>query len=209
MTTKPTFAQSIAKLETYTETELRKYFATKTSGPGKGVRGWAFEELLNVSKTSDLNDLSDGELKTVELGGHLNITSLAHTLDDAILFKPFEKTKLYKKMQKVIFCFFDKKTKEFKGIRVFDIRNHKSLKKALKEDYKALCEYIRCCYVKGRELSGRFKGPNGFLFLPTSGYGQVRYMGRTLSSKYYRAWSFRNQFLQRVYAEVYNPLSNA
>ena len=107
--TKPTFAQSITKLETYTEGELKKYFATHSTGSGKGVRGWALEELLGVEKTSDLNDLADGELKTVELGGHLNITSLAHTLDEAILFKPFEQTKLYKKMQKVIFCFFNKK----------------------------------------------------------------------------------------------------
>ena len=205
---KPTFSKAVAKIETYTESELKEYFATHTTGKGKGVRGWAFEELLGVEKTSDLNDLADGELKTCRLTGQLNITSLGHTLNEAILFVPFEKTKLYKKIQKVIFCFFDKDN-EFLGVRVFDIRNHRSLKKALKEDYDALCDYLRCSVVKGRQISGRFKGPNGFLHLPTTGYGKVRYMGSTLSDKYLRAWSFRAQFLKRVFAEVHNPLANA
>jgi len=207
--TKPTFAQAIAKIEKYTKAELKEYFATRSDAKGKGARGWAFEELCGVDKTSDLNDLEDGELKTVILGGHLNITQLNHTLHEVLTYKTFEKTMLYKKMQKTIICYFDKDTGDFVDIRVLDLRNHKSLKKALKEDYNALCEYIRCSLVKGRELSGKFKSPNGLLNLPTSGYGKIKIMGRTLSSKYYRSWSFRAKFLNRVLEEVHNPLSVA
>ena len=204
--TKPTFSNVIAKIEGFTKGELREYFASRTAGRGKGVRGWAFEELCGVDKTSDLNDLEDGELKTVAIGGHLNVTQLQHTLHDILIYKPFERTKLYKKLQKTIICYFDKSTGDFEEIRALDLRNHKELTEQLKEDYYALAEYIRCSVVKGRELSGKFKSPNGLLNLPTSGYGTIKIMGRTISSKYYRSWGVRSTFLNRVLKEGYDPL---
>ena len=200
--TKPTFAQTVRTLKKYTNPQLKKYFATAIkNGKGKGVRGWALEELVGVKKTSDLNDLVDGELKTVTKGGHLNLTSLAHTLPEVFDSTPFEQTKFYQKIRKSIYCFFDKETRSFDSIRAIDLAKLPTLKAEIKEDYLAICAYIKDCYETGKKLSGRFRTPNNLLFLGTSGYGDITFEGRTLSPKYYRAWGLKRNLLDRVIEE--------
>ena len=200
--TKPTFAQAIRTLEKYTKPQLNEYFATAIkNGKGKGIRGWALEELVGVKKTSDLKDLLDGELKTAETGGHLNLTSLAHTLPEVFDTTPFEQTKFYQKIRKSIYCFFDKKTGSFDSIRAIDLAKLPTLKADIKEDYLAICAYIKDCHETGKELSGRFRTPNNLLFLGTSGYGDITFEGRTLSPKYYRAWGLKRNLLDRVIEE--------
>ena len=199
--TKPTFAQAIKTLEQYTEPQRQTYFATKVKGKGKGVRGWALEELLGVKKTSDINDLLNGELKTARRGGHLNLTSLAHTLPEVFAATPFEKTKFYQKIRKSIYCFFDKKTKSYDCIRAIDLSKMHTLRKDLEEDYLAMCAYIKDCHENGKQLSGRFRTPNNLLFLGTSGYGDITFEGKTLSHKYYRAWGLKRVLLDRVIQE--------
>ena len=200
--TKPTFAQTVRTLKKYTKPQLKKYFDTVIkNGKGKGVRGWALEELVGVKKTSDLNDLADGELKTANKGGHLNLTSLAHTLPEVFDTTPFEKTMFYQKIRKSIYCFFDKKTGEFDSIRAIDLDKLPALKAAIEEDYLAICDYIEDCYWTREELSGKFRAPNNLLFLGTSGYGDITFEGRTLSTKYYRAWGLKRILLDRVIEE--------
>ena len=163
----------------------------------KGLVGDALEDFLGLGPSSDLCDLSDGELKSCQDGRFFNLTSAPHTLEDVFSGVAFEDSKVFTKIRKVILWVVDKQ-KSLQEVCFINLDEDFEMFSKLKEDYEAISNYIVECYNRGEEISSKFKGPHGYLDLKSHGYSKLTYGDRILSSKYGRCWSVTGKFVREL-----------
>ena len=90
--------QVLAKLKTTDFSYLDK------PGKNKGARGQLLEVALGLENNNDLQDLTDGEIKTFTMGQSIAVTSLAHCLPDIIDGSlEFEESKVGIKMSQTVY----------------------------------------------------------------------------------------------------------
>ena len=154
-----------------------------TFSPNKGERGQQIEAILGIPTGSSLNDLEDGELKTVTQGQSVSCTMLSHCLpeilDDRLEFK---ETTLYQKIRQVVFLVFDRNT-TLKLASLINEETSPSTYDALQTDYEFVCDAILKTYSEQKQLR-TITGPNKLLQI------------RTKASKPYRNMVYKNRILK-------------
>lgn len=103
----------------------------------KGYRGQELERQLGLKLTNTLIDFQDGELKTYTIGEQCHVTMLKRCLPEIMAGRPFDHTRVGKKLKKVLYIGFDKKNNY---VRHTIVNNNQSCDHYMKivEDYNHL-----------------------------------------------------------------------
>lgn len=182
MTTKLSTADVQVRLSTFD-------FATcKKPGKNKGERGQLLETALGVANSSDLKDLTDGEIKSFTQGESIAVTQLNHCLseiiEDAV---PFAESKVAEKLNQTIYVGFTRSNDYLGSVTINQETDPEHYQK-LAEDYEFICDTIRAKFDASEQLS-TITGPNGLLQIRTKasktarGYVPLRFAGVTLNDK--------------------------
>jgi DNA mismatch repair protein MutH len=172
---------------------LEKLDISKLEKPkkDKGKRGKNLENILGIPNGTSLTDLEDGELKSYTVGETIAVTQLGHCLADIIDNNiDFEDTKVYKKMERVIYMAYFKDG-TYKNWKVVDLKEDDEYFNKLKEDYEYIREKIKIAYENKKMLS-TITGPNNILQIrtkaskniKTNSYPKLIYNGFELKDKY-------------------------
>jgi DNA mismatch repair protein MutH len=172
---------------------LEKLDISKLEKPkkDKGKRGKELENILGIPNGTSLTDLEDGELKSYTMGETIAVTQLGHCLADIIDNNTdFEDTKVYKKMERVIYMAYFKDG-TFKNWKVVDLKDNHEYSKKLKEDYEYISEKIKIAY-ENKKMLATITGPNNIIQIrtkaskniKTNSYPKLIYNGCELKDKY-------------------------
>jgi DNA mismatch repair protein MutH len=179
----------------------------------KGSAGQLIELALGLVLSSDLLDLSDGELKSNKfLNGKpaetMAITQVGHTLSEISEKIPWENSKILKKISSFILVPVHKDKPNPADWVIgrathFERKKFPSQYEKLAADYLDIAEQIRNIISNGSELH-TLNGSYKYLQIRTKdskdsngSYHPIKYGGRTISNKNY-AFYFRKQFLADV-----------
>jgi len=175
--------QVAAKLKTTDFTVFDK------PGTNKGARGQLLEVALGVPNSSDLTDLSDGEIKTFTVGESIAVTQLKHCLSEIIEDGvTFADSKVGAKLKQTIYVGFTR-ANDYVGTEVLNEETHGEHYQQLSEDYDYICTAIRAAFESGCEIS-TVTGPNGLLQIRTKAskskngnYTPLMFAGQQLKDK--------------------------
>ena len=195
---KLTVAQVENMLNTFDFSQLPK------PGKNKGLRGNLLESALGIKNSSDLIDMTDGELKTFTVGESIAITSLGHCLPDIIdQSVSFRESKVFQKLKQTIFAGFDKKEGNFIKSKTINELTSPEYYEKLEEDYNYISSQIKRAYLT-RALLHTINGPNELLQIRTKAskksdgtYTPLFYKGTYLKDKY-MAFFLRASFGKEV-----------
>tara|TARA_B110000483_G_scaffold51156_1_gene63583 strand:- start:225 stop:824 length:600 start_codon:yes stop_codon:yes gene_type:complete len=157
----------------------------------KGKRGKILENELGIPNGTSLTDLEDGEIKSYTIGETIAVTQLHHCLKDIIDNNiEFENTKIYKKMECVIYIGYNRNG-NYINWKVVDLKDNNEYCKKLKEDYEYITEKIKIAYENKKMLT-TITGPNNILQIrtkaskniKTNSYPKLIYNGCELKDKY-------------------------
>lgn len=164
----------------------------------KGLTGQLLELQLGLENSSRNLDFEDGELKSnkVDIDGKpletMYIKQISSMIDDLLSEKKFFETKLYKKINNILYVPVYKGSRKNKVNRKkwrllpyihIKLSEHPQLKKQLEEDYYNICKLMK------KQLN---KNQNSYLHTCNGKYIQIR----TKDSKPYNA----------IYSNVYNRI---
>jgi DNA mismatch repair protein MutH len=179
----------------------------------KGSAGQLIELALGLVLSSDLLDLSDGELKSNKfLKGKpaetMAITQVGHTLPEISEKTPWENSRVLKKISSFILVPVHKDRPDPADWVIgkathFEKNKFPSQYEKLAADYLDIAEQLREILSNGGELH-TLNGRNQYLQIRTKdskdakgSYHPIKYGGRAISNKNY-AFYFRKQFLADV-----------
>ena len=172
---------------------LEKLDISKLEKPknDKGKRGKILENILGIPNGSSLTDLEDGELKSYTIGETISVTQLGHCLADIIDNNiDFKDTKLYKKMERIIYIAY-LKDGTYKKWKVVVLKEDDENFKKIKEDYEYISKKIKLAY-ENKNMLTTITGPNNILQIrtkaskniKTNSYPKLIYNGFELKDKY-------------------------
>ena len=174
--------QVAAKLKTTDFTAFDK------PGTNKGGRGQLLELALGVPNSSNLTDLTDGEIKTFTVGESIAVTQLKHCLteiiEDGVSFKD---SKLGQKMKQTIYVGFTRDN-DYVGTEILNEETHEAHYQELEEDFNYICDAIRNTFDNDETLS-TITGPNNLLQIRTKAsktngkYVPLMFAGHQLKDK--------------------------
>ena len=174
--------QVAAKLKTTDFTAFDK------PGTNKGGRGQLLELALGVPNSSNLTDLTDGEIKTFTVGESIAVTQLKHCLteiiEDGVSFKD---SKLGQKMKQTIYVGFTRDN-DYVGTEILNEETHEAHYQELEEDFNFICDAIRNTFDNDETLS-TITGPNNLLQIRTKAsktngkYVPLMFAGHQLKDK--------------------------
>ena len=181
--TKPSTLQTFAKLTRNPPTGFAK------PGRNKGSRGQLIEQSLGVANSSDLKDLSDGEIKSFTVGEPIAVTMLKHCLPEILEDSvSFADSKVADKLSQTIYVGFTR-SNDYVGAALVNEETDPTHYQQLAEDYEFICDAIRKAFDRGDELH-TINGPNGLLQIRTKGsktkrgdYVPLTYAGQFLNDK--------------------------
>jgi len=161
----------------------------------KGYAGQILELIIGLNLSSALSDLEDGEIKTTILRNNLTrewipITVLNHLLDEMMEKLPWEKTKVFNKINNFILVPCHKDSKDwhkwtFAAPIHISAAKDKEIFIKFKEDYEHISNRIRQI-INQKELLHTTNGPNYFLQIRTKDnppYKPFKYKGQILGHK--------------------------
>jgi len=152
--------QVAAKLKTTDFTAFDK------PGTNKGSRGQLLELALGVPNSSNLTDLTDGEIKTFTVGESIAVTQLKHCLTEIIEDNvSFNDSKLGQKMRQTIYVGFTRDN-DYVGTEILNEQTHQAHYQELEEDFNFICDAIRNTFENDTTLS-TITGPNKLLQIRT------------------------------------------
>lgn len=181
--TKPSTLQTFAKLTRNPPTGFAK------PGRNKGSRGQLIEQSLGVANSSDLKDLSDGEIKSFTVGESIAVTMLQHCLTEILEDSvSFADSKVADKLSQTVYVGFTR-SNDYVGCAVVNQETDPTHYQQLAEDYDFICDAIRKAFDRGDELH-TINGPNGLLQIRTKAsktksgnYVPLMYAGQFLNDK--------------------------
>lgn len=192
-----TTIQVAAKLKTTDFTAFDK------PGTNKGGRGQLLELALGVPNSSNLTDLTDGEIKTFTVGESIAVTQLNHCLTEIIEDNvSFKDSKLGQKMKQTIYVGFTRDN-DYVGTEILNEETHEAHYKELEEDFNYICDAIRNTFENDDTLS-TITGPNKLLQIRTKAsktngkYVPLMFAGHQMKDKgmaFYVTGSFGKQLL--------------
>lgn len=203
--------EALAKLH---ELEGKKFAQLVTPDLiNKGSAGQLLELALGLVLSSDLLDLSDGELKSNKfLKGKpaetMAITQVGHTLSEISAKTPWEKSKVLSKISSFILVPVHKDEPNPADWIIgkathFEKGKFPSQYEKLASDYLEIADQLRNILTSEGELH-TLNGKNKYLQIRTKdskdssgSYHPIKYSGRIISNKNY-AFYFRKQFLTDV-----------
>jgi len=164
-------------------------FSTLTKpGKNKGERGQLLETALGVANSSDLKDLTDGEIKSFTQGESIAVTQLKHCLSEIIEDSvTFADSKVAEKLNQTIYVGFTR-SNDYLGSVTINQETDPVHYQQLAEDYNFICDTIRAKFNAGEQLSTT-TGPNGLLQIRTKDskikgkYHPIVFAGCTLKDK--------------------------
>ena len=179
----------LTTLEVAAKLKTTDFSAFDKPGTNKGARGQLLEIALGVPNSSDLTDLSDGEIKTFTVGESIAVTQLKHCLseiiEDSVSFKD---SKVGAKLKQTVYVGFTR-SNDYVGTEVLNDETHPEHYQELAEDYDYICTALRAAFDRGVELS-TLTGPNKLLQIRTKAskssngtYTPLRFAGATLKNK--------------------------
>ncbi len=179
----------------------------------KGKTGQILELTIGLSLSNTTLDFEDGELKTNKCDKNGNpketmfITQISSMIDDILEKKPFRKTKLYKKIQNILYVPISKDGNPEQWMYLPCIQvdlsqpQYSVLAKQLEADYYTICNEMN------QQLS---ESPNSMLHTANGKFIQVRTKdstpyhpiysqkyGREISNKN-RAFYFKKDFMRYI-----------
>lgn len=157
-------------------------------GKNKGERGQLLETALGVTNSSDLKDLTDGEIKSFTQGESIAVTQLNHCLseiiEDCVIFS---ESKVAEKLNQTIYVGFTR-SNDYLGSVTINQESDPEHYQQLAEDYNFICDTIRAKFDAGEQLNTT-TGPNGLLQIRTKAsktngrYVPLTFAGWTLKDK--------------------------
>ncbi|AVM69537.1 DNA mismatch repair protein MutH [Lachnospiraceae bacterium oral taxon 500] len=179
----------------------------------KGKTGQILELTIGLQLSNTTLDFEDGELKTNKCDRYGNpletmfITQIASMIDEILDKKPFETTKLYKKLQNILYVPISKDGDPAQWMYLPSIQvdlsqsKYRDLAKQLEEDYYTICDTMN------KQLSA---SPTATLHTANGKFIQVRTKdsqpyhsifskkyGRKISDKN-RAFYFKKEFMKYI-----------
>ena len=154
---------------------LEKLDISKLEKPrkDKGKRGKELENILGIPNGTNLTDLEDGELKTYTIGETISVTQLGHCLSDIIDNNiDFKDTKLYKKMERIIYIAY-LKDGTYKKWKVVVLKEDDENFKKIKEDYEYISKKIKLAY-ENKNMLTTITGPNNILQIRTKASKNIK-----------------------------------
>ena len=189
--------QVAAKLKT------TDFSAFDKPGTNKGSRGQLLELALGVPNSSNLTDLTDGEIKTFTVGESIAVTLLNHCLTEIIEDNvSFNESKLGQKMKQTIYVGFTRDN-DYVGTEILNEETHQAHYQELEEDFNYICDAIRNTFENDESLS-TITGPNKLLQIRTKAsktngkYVPLMFAGHQLKDKgmaFYLTGAFGKQLL--------------
>ena len=143
---------------------------------------------MGVPNSSNLTDLTDGEIKTFTVGESIAVTQLKHCLteiiEDGVSFKD---SKLGQKMKQTIYVGFTRDN-DYVGTEILNEETHEAHYQELEEDFNYICDAIRNTFDNDETLS-TITGPNNLLQIRTKAsktngkYVPLMFAGHQLKDK--------------------------
>ena len=141
-------------------------------GSGMCIRD-SLETALGVANSSNLTDLSDGEIKSFTVGESIAVTMLNHCLADIIDNSlEFEESKVGLKLAQTVYVGFSRDN-EYMGVKVVNEELDPLHYQQLAEDYGYISAQIKSAYANCETLR-TINGPNKVLQIRTKA-GKDRY----------------------------------
>ena len=179
---KLTTADVQERLSTFNFTTLTK------PGKNKGERGQLLEIALGVANSSDLKDLTDGEIKSFTQGESIAVTQLKHCLQEILEESvKFSESKVAEKLSQTIYVGFTR-SNDYLGSVTINQESDPVHYKELAEDYEFICDTIRAKFNAGEQLT-TITGPHNLLQIRTKAsktngaYVPLTFAGVTLKDK--------------------------
>ena len=159
--------------QVYARLKTTDFSGFQKPGKNKGERGQLLETALGVANSSNLTDLSDGEIKSFTVGESIAVTMLNHCLVDIIDNSlEFEESKVGLKLAQTVYVGFSRDN-EYMGVKVVNEELDPLHYQQLSEDYGYISAQIKSAYVNGQTLH-TINGPNKVLQIRTKA-GKDRY----------------------------------
>jgi len=176
--------------QVYARLKTTDFSGFRKPGKNKGERGQLLETALGVANSSNLTDLSDGEIKSFTVGESIAVTLLNHCLVDIIDNSlEFEESKVGIKLAQTIYVGFSRDN-EYMGVKIVNQELDSHHYQQLSEDYGYISAQIKNVYENGATLH-TFTGPNNLLQIRTKAsknrhgeYTPLCYNGVELKDKY-------------------------
>jgi DNA mismatch repair protein MutH len=157
-------------------------------GKNKGERGQLLETALGVANSSDLKDLTDGEIKSFTQGESIAVTQLKHCLSEILEDSvSFAESKVAEKLNQTIYVGFTR-ANDYLGSVTINQESDPEHYQQLAEDYNFISDTIRARFNAGQELN-TITGPNKLLQIRTKDskikgkYHPIVFAGVTLKDK--------------------------
>ena len=104
--------------QVYARLKTTDFSGFQKPGKNKGERGQLLETALGVANSSNLTDLSDGEIKSFTVGESIAVTMLNHCLPDIIDNSlEFEESKVGLKLAQTVYVGFSRDN-EYMGVKI-------------------------------------------------------------------------------------------
>ena len=178
----------LSTLQVAAKLKVTNFSAFPKPGKNKGERGQLLELALGIPNTSNLKDLTDGELKTFTLGESIAVTQLKHCLSEILEDSvSFADSKVAEKLKQTIYVGFTR-SNDYVGTEVLNEETHPEHYQQLAEDYGFICDTIRAKFAAGEQLK-TITGPNKLLQIRTKAsktngvYVPLTFAGATLKDK--------------------------
>tara|TARA_Y100000996_G_C22293777_1_gene549176 strand:+ start:77 stop:673 length:597 start_codon:yes stop_codon:yes gene_type:complete len=176
--------------QVYGKLKTTDFSAFEKPGKNKGARGQLLETALGVANSSDLTDLTDGDIKSFTVGETIAVTSLKHCLEDIIDNSvEFEDSKVAEKLSQTIYVGFTRNN-EYVGTKIVNEELDFEHYVKLAEDYSYISAKIKVAYENGATLH-TITGPNNLMQIRTKAsknkhgeYIPLCYNGVELKDKY-------------------------
>ena len=159
--------------QVYARLKTTDFSGFQKPGKNKGERGQLLETALGIANSSNLTDLSDGEIKSFTVGESIAVTMLNHCLADIIDNSlEFEESKVGLKLAQTVYVGFSRDN-EYMGVKVVNEELDPLHYQQLAEDYGYISAQIKSAYVNRTTLH-TINGPNKVLQIRTKA-GKDRY----------------------------------
>ena len=159
--------------QVYARLKTTDFSGFQKPGKNKGERGQLLETVLGVANSSNLTDLSDGEIKSFTVGESIAVTMLNHCLADIIDNSlEFEESKVGLKLAQTVYVGFSRDN-EYMGVKVVNEELDPLHYQQLAEDYGYISAQIKSAYANCETLR-TINGPNKVLQIRTKA-GKDRY----------------------------------
>ena len=173
----------------------------------KGGSGNLLETIIGIGQSSDLIDLTDGEIKTFKKGQTIAISMIRNHIHELVEGYHFKDSWIYNKIKQIIFVpRWESKNNNnktfFTDTYLWNEKTYAEDFLKVEEDWNYICEYVNDCYWNSK-LMATINGPNKFIQIRTKGGSKEEpiYYNDVKISEKPRAFYFMNPHMGNYFFE--------